>query len=249
MFDCEVNPHAAYKRHEQGWLSEVHDDLDLAIDRLVEARDARVGVSIGYVGNIVDVWERLIERDVNIDLGRTNEPPQPIRWRILSRRTPYKEAMALMAEDPDAFRAEIQLTLVRTRRPSTPWPNVACISGITATPSCSRPRGRAQTSPMGKVVSDIRRMLRTSWVRCASISDLAPTAGCAHLVSMRLLVTDAIASKVIRNMLGDAPDEIRQQLLDNLRWIESANDHQMAVGTGPAFCMPMLSGALQSRRR
>ena len=230
---CEVNPHAAYKRHDQGWLSEVHDDLDLAIDRLVEARDARVGVSIGYVGNIVDVWERLIERDVNIDLGSDQTSlHNPFGGGYCPVGRSYKEAMALMAEDPDAFRTEIQLTLVR---------HAAAIDTMAERGMYFWDYGNAfllEASRAGANLSDGKGGFRyPSYVEdimgpmCFDFGFGPYRWVCASGLDEDLLVTDAIASQVIRNMLGDAPDEIRQQLLDNLRWIESANDHQMAVGT------------------
>ena len=230
---CEVNPHAAFKRHEQGWLSEVHDDLDLAIDRLVEARDARVGISIGYVGNIVDVWERLIKRDVNIDLGSDQTSlHNPFGGGYCPVGRSYKEAMALMAEDPDAFRTEIQLTLVR---------HAAAIDTMAERGMYFWDYGNAfllEASRAGANLSDGNGGFRyPSYVEdimgpmCFDFGFGPYRWVCASGLDEDLLVTDAIASKVIRNMLGDAPDEIRQQLLDNLRWIESANDHQMAVGT------------------
>ena len=230
---CEVNPHAAFKRHEQGWLSEVHDDLDLAIDRLVDARDARVGVSIGYVGNIVDVWERLIERDVNIDLGSDQTSlHNPFGGGYCPVGRSYKEAMALMAEDPDAFRTEIQLTLVR---------HAAAIDTMADRGMYFWDYGNAfllEASRAGANLSDGNGGFRyPSYVEdimgpmCFDFGFGPYRWVCASGLDEDLLVPDAIASKVIRNMLGDAPDEIRQQLLDNLRWIESANDHQMAVGT------------------
>ena len=230
---CEVNPHAAYKRHEQGWLSEVHDDLDLAIDRLVEARDARVGVSIGYVGNIVDVWERLIEREVNIDLGSDQTSlHNPFGGGYCPVGRPYKEAMALMAEDPDAFRSEIQVTLVR---------HAAAIDTMAERGMYFWDYGNAfllEASRAGANLSDGQGGFRyPSYVEdimgpmCFDYGFGPYRWVCTSGLDEDLLVTDAIASQVIRNMLGDAPDEIRQQLLDNLRWIESANDHQMAVGT------------------
>ena len=230
---CEVNPHAAYKRHEQGWLSEVHDDLDLAIDRLVEARDARAGVSIGYVGNIVDVWERLIEREVNIDLGSDQTSlHNPFGGGYCPVGRPYKEAMALMAEDPDAFRSEIQLTLVR---------HAAAIDTMAERGMYFWDYGNAfllEASRAGANLSDGKGGFRyPSYVEdimgpmCFDFGFGPYRWVCTSGLDEDLLVTDAIASQVIRNMLGDAPDDIRQQLLDNLRWIESANDHQMAVGT------------------
>ena len=66
---AESNAHAAHKRHQQGWLSEVTDNIDVAIDRMVYCAKNKTAISIGYIGNIVDLWERLVEREVRVDLG------------------------------------------------------------------------------------------------------------------------------------------------------------------------------------
>jgi urocanate hydratase len=140
--------------------------------------------------------------------------------------------MALMAEDPDAFRTEIQLTLVR---------HAAAIDTMAERGMYFWDYGNAfllEASRAGANLSDGKGGFRyPSYVEdimgpmCFDFGFGPYRWVCASGLDEDLLVTDAIASKVIRNMLGDAPDEIRQQLLDNLRWIESANDHQMAVGT------------------
>ena len=66
---AESNAHAAHKRHEQGWLTEVTDQIDTAIDRMVECAESKTAISIGFIGNIVELWERLVERGVSVDLG------------------------------------------------------------------------------------------------------------------------------------------------------------------------------------
>ena len=230
---CEVNPHAAYKRHEQGWLSEVHDDLDVAIDRLVRARDDRTAISIGYIGNIVDVWERLIERQVNIDLGSDQTSlHNPFGGGYCPVGRSYNEAMALMADDPDAFRAEIQSTLVR---------HAAAIDTMSERGMYFWDYGNAfllEASRAGADLSDGHGGFRyPSYVEdimgpmCFDFGFGPYRWVCTSGEDADLLVTDAIAADVIRSMLQDAPEVIRQQLLDNLRWIESASDHHMAVGS------------------
>ena len=230
---CEVNPHAAYKRHEQGWLSEVHDDLDVAIDRLVHARDERTGVSIGYIGNIVDVWERLIERNVNIDLGSDQTSlHNPFGGGYCPVGRTYEDAMTLMAEDPDAFRAEIQSTLVR---------HAAAIDIMAERGMYFWDYGNAfllEATRAGADLSDGHGGFRyPSYVEdimgpmCFDFGFGPYRWVCTSGDDADLLATDAIAASVIRSMLDDAPDVIRQQLMDNLRWIESAHEHHMAVGS------------------
>lgn len=230
---CEVNPHAAHKRHEQGWLSEVHDDLDAAIDRLVEARDAQHGVSIGYVGNIVDVWERLVERGVPIDLGSDQTSlHNPFGGGYCPVGRSYDDAMTLMAQDPATFRDEIRSTLVRhanaidvmTERGMYFWDygNAFLLEATRAGADLGDGHGGFRYPSyvediMGPMCFDFG-FGPYRWV-CTSGQD-------ADLVA-----TDHIAADVIRTMLTVAPESIQQQLLDNLRWIEAANDHNMAVGS------------------
>ena len=230
---CEVNPHAAHKRHEQGWLSEVHDDLDVAIDRLVASRDAGVGVSIGYVGNIVDVWERLIERKVNIDLGSDQTSlHNPFGGGYCPVGRPYAEAMALMAEDPDTFREEIQSTLVRhanaidvmSERGMYFWDygNAFLLEASRAGANLDDGNGGFRYP---SYVEDIMGPM------CFDFGFGPYRWVCTSGADEDLVATDRIAAEVIQSMLDDAPDSIRQQLLDNLRWIEAADGHNMAVGS------------------
>jgi len=230
---CEVNPHAAHKRHEQGWLSEVHDDLDVAIDRLVASRDAGVGVSIGYVGNIVDVWERLIERKINIDLGSDQTSlHNPFGGGYCPVGRPYAEAMALMAEDPDTFREEIQSTLVRhadaidvmSERGMYFWDygNAFLLEASRAGANLDDGSGGFRYP---SYVEDIMGPM------CFDFGFGPYRWVCTSGADEDLVATDRIAAEVIQSMLDDAPESIRQQLLDNLRWIEAADGHNMAVGS------------------
>lgn len=230
---CEVNPHAAHKRHEQGWLSEVHDDLDVAIDRLVASRDAGVGVSIGYVGNIVDVWERLIERKVNIDLGSDQTSlHNPFGGGYCPVGRPYADAMALMAEDPVTFREEIRATLVRhanaidvmSERGMYFWDygNAFLLEASRAGANLDDGNGGFRYP---SYVEDIMGPM------CFDFGFGPYRWVCTSGTDKDLAATDRIAAEVIRSMLGDAPETIRQQLLDNLRWIEAADGHNMAVGS------------------
>ncbi|MGB2507144.1 MAG: urocanate hydratase, partial [Candidatus Poseidoniaceae archaeon] len=215
------------------WLSEVHEDLDLAIDRLIEARDQRLGISIGYVGNIVEVWERLIARDVNIDLGSDQTSlHNPFGGGYCPVGRPYAEAMALMAEDPLTFKQEIQTTLVR---------HAAAIDTMAERGMYFWDYGNAfllEASRAGADLSDGDGGFRyPSYVEdimgpmCFDFGFGPYRWVCASGEDADLVATDAIAADVLRSMLKDAPTSIRQQLLDNLRWIESADDHNMAVGS------------------
>ena len=111
---AESNQHAAYKRHQQGWLSEVTEDIDVAIDRMVECAANRQAISIGYVGNIVELWERLVERKVRVDLGSDQTSlHNPFQGGYFPVGMPYSEAAEMLSNDPELFKTKVRETLVR----------------------------------------------------------------------------------------------------------------------------------------
>ena len=230
---CEVNPHAAHKRHEQGWLSEVHHDLDEAIDRLVAAKTAREGVSIGYVGNIVDVWERLVDRDVAVELGSDQTSlHNPFAGGYCPAGMTYDEGMDLLASDPKRFKDEVQATLRRhaaaidtmANRGMYFWDygNAFLLEASRAGANVLNPDGSFRYP---SYVEDIMGPMCFDygfgpyrWV-CTSGRD------------EDLALTDTIAAEVIERLLETAHDGNRRQLMDNLRWIRAAGANNLAVGS------------------
>ena len=114
---AEVNPHAGAKRLDQGWLSVIHEDADDAIDRMLLSQSEGEGVSIGFVGNIVDLWSRLDARDVAVDLGSDQTSlHDPFGGGYLPQGYSLEDARALMQTDPDRYVIEVQRTLVEHAR-------------------------------------------------------------------------------------------------------------------------------------
>ena len=230
---AEINGHAAYKRHEQGWLSEVHEDLELAIDRLVEARDNKEAVSIGYVGNIVDVWRVLDERGVKIDLGSDQTSlHNPFGGGYYATGFSYDENARMLSEDPEKFKIEVQ----RTLREHANYIERMCERGMyfwdygnAFLLEASRAGADILTEDGGFIypsyVEDIMGPM------CFDYGFGPYRWVCSSCDSEDLVKTDKIAAEVLRKMSADAPQTIKQQLQDNIRWIEHAGEAELVVGS------------------
>ena len=230
---AEINGHAAYKRHEQGWLSEVHEDLDKAIDRLVEARDRKEAVSIGYVGNIVDVWRVLDQREVTIDLGSDQTSlHNPFGGGYYATGFSYEENARMLSEEPEKFKVEVQ----RTLREHAEYIANMCKKGM-----YFWDYGNAFLLEASRAGADILNP-DGSFIYPSYVEDImGPMCFdygfgpyrwvCSSGNPEDLAKTDEIAARVLTEMAKDAPDTIQQQLKDNIRWIESAQDSELVVGS------------------
>ena len=111
---AESNAHAAYKRHEQGWLTTVTEDVDDAIDQMLAAAETHTAISIGFVGNIVELWERLVERDVQVDLGSDQTSlHNPFQGGYFPAGFTFDEASVMLSTQPERFADEVRATLRR----------------------------------------------------------------------------------------------------------------------------------------
>jgi urocanate hydratase len=232
---AEINPDAIHKRHAQGWLQEVATDLDEVVARIEAARSAREPLSLGYLGNIVDLWEHFAEHGVAIDLGSDQTSLHlPYRGGYYPAGISFEQAQRLMVDDPAAFKSAVQASLRR---------QVAAIHRVRDQGMAFWDYGNAfllEASRAGaegiddpetggftypSYVEDIMGPMCFDygfgpfrWVCCSGEHG-------------DLQQTDAIASEVLAEMADGAPDEVRQQLLDNLRWISQAEDNALVVGS------------------
>ena len=111
---AEVNPEATYKRQEQGWVDEVYKDLDQLIDRALQAKENKEAVSIAYDGNIVDLWEKLVDRNVTVELGSDQTSlHNPWAGGYYPAGMSFEDANNMMADNPKQFKKEVKKTLVR----------------------------------------------------------------------------------------------------------------------------------------
>ncbi len=230
---AEINMDAAKKRHEQGWVDELYTDLDTVVTRMEEARANAQAVSIAYVGNVVDLWEHLSSNDIEIDLGSDQTSLHlPYMGGYYPAGIDLSTANRLMKDDPAQFRSLVQASLRRQVKAINrlcekgmhfwDYGNAFMLESKRANAEILTPAG---TFKYPSYVEDIMGPLCFDfgfgpfrWV-CASgdASDLA--------------TTDALAAAVLRELAAEAPAEIQRQYLDNLRWIESAGENEMVVGS------------------
>ena len=230
---AEMNPHAAIKRHEQGWLSTICYDVDEAIDLMVRNAENGDAISIGFVGNIADLWRRLVERDVRVDLGSDQTSlHNPWQGGYFPSGYSYAEAADLMSKDSDLFCQKVRETLldhmnsikIMSQRGMYFWDygNAFLLEASRAGSDILDEDGDF-TFPsyvediMGPICFDYG-FGPFRWVCCSGDpSDLE--------------LTDKIACDVLSQLASEANDSIKQQLHDNIRWIKQAGKNQMVVGS------------------
>lgn len=231
---AEINPTAAQKRHAQGWVDEIFTDLDELIDRIKVAKREEEAVSLAYQGNIVELWERLVDSDIHVDLGSDQTSlHNPYSGGYYPVGLSFEDGEKMIAENPAQFREGIHETLRR---------HVNAINKLTAKGMYFFDYGNAFlknardlakadiTKPDGSFkypsyVEDIMGPM------CFDYGFGPFRWVCASGKSEDLDKTDAIAAKVIEELLAKADDEIKQQLEDNLHWIKNAKQNQMVVGS------------------
>lgn len=230
---AESNAHAAYKRHEQGWLSEVTDDIDRAIDRMVEVAEQKEAVSIGFIGNIVDLWERLVERNVRVDLGSDQTSlHNPFQGGYFPAGFSYDESAAMLSNEPERFADEVRKTLRR---------HADAVNTLSRQGMYFWDYGNAFLLEAGRAGADV---LNTdgSFRYPSYVEDImGPMCFdygfgpyrwvCCSGKPEDLEITDRIAREVLESMMETAPPEIMQQMKDNIRWIREAGANNMVVGS------------------
>ena len=231
---AEINAKAAYKRHEQGWVDEITTSADEAIDMALEFQSAKRARSIAYLGNIVDLWERMVARDVHVDLGSDQTSlHNPWAGGYYPQGMSYEEANTMMAEDPATFKQRIQETLKR---------HVKAVNALVEKGMYFFDYGNAfllESSRAGAEIMDEEGELfrYPSYVQdimgpmCFDYGFGPFRWVCATGKSEDLDRTDIIAEQVLTQLMEKAPAEIRQQMDDNIRWIKGAKANKLVVGS------------------
>ena len=230
---AETNAHAAHKRHEQGWLTTVTESIDEAIDMMVDAAQRRVTISIGLIGNIVELWERCVERNIRVDLGSDQTSlHNPYQGGYFPADRSYEESATMLSEEPERFKKEVQATLRR---------HASAINTMAERGMYFWDYGNAfllEASRIGAdVVNEDGSFAYPSYVEdimgpmCFDYGFGPYRWVCTSGDPSDLAKTDEIAANVLREMLKSATDEVRQQISDNLRWIEQAGENNLVVGS------------------
>ncbi len=230
---AEVNPKAVEKRHEQGWVDEVFTDLNELLARIYEARNNKEAVSIAYQGNIVDLWERLARDEIYVELGSDQTSlHNPWAGGYYPAGMSFEESNRMMTADPEKFKEEVQKSLIR---------QVAAINKLTARGMYFFDYGNAFLLESGRAGADIMKadgnFRYPSYVQdimgplCFDYGFGPFRWVCTSSDPDDLSLTDKIAGDILEEMASEAPEEIKQQLNDNLRWIRAAEENKMVVGS------------------
>ena len=230
----EINPHAANKRHEQGWLSEIADSTDDAIDRMLAAKAEGRATSIGHIGNIVELLERMVERDVRIDLlSDQTSLHNPWQGGYYPVTLSFEEGKEMMSSDPGKFRQEVQETLRR---------HASAVNSLVENGAYFWDYGNAFLLEASRAGADVMNEDGSGFRYPSYVEDImGPMCFdygfgpfrwvCTSCDPEDLAKSDRIAQEVLSNMVKEAPEEIRQQMLDNIRWIDEAGKNKMVVGS------------------
>jgi urocanate hydratase len=230
---AEINPKAAEKRYEQGWVDELHRDLNELIPRIRKAVSAKEVVSLAYVGNVVDLWERLADEDIRVDLG-SDQTSLHNPWAGGYYPVGYslEESKRMMAEEPARFKEAVQASLRR---------HVAAINRLAAKGMYFFDYGNAFLLESSRAGADI--LLPDGRFRYPSyVQDIMGPMyfdygfGPFRWVCMSekpedLAKSDALAVQVLGEMAATAPEEIAGQMRDNIHWIEEAGRNHLVVGS------------------
>lgn len=230
---AEINPHAAEKRHAQGWVDELHSDLDELIPAIRKAVAEKRTVSMAYVGNVVDLWERLAAEEIHVDLGSDQTSlHNPWAGGYYPVGMTLEESNDMMAADPDQFRERVQESLRR---------QVTAINKLTSKGMYFFDYGNAfllQSQRAGAdIVGSDGKFRYPSYVQDI-MGPMFFDYGfgpfrwvCTSGDPKDLETTDRIAAEVMEKIRREAPEEIVGQMDDNIHWIKEAGRNRLVVGS------------------
>ena len=231
---AEINPKAAEKRHSQGWVDELHYSLDELVARVTGAVAAKEVVSLAYVGNVVDLWERLAEENIAVDLGSDQTSlHNPWAGGYYPVGYSYEESNRMMAEEPGRFREAVQQSLRR---------QVAAINKLTARGMYFFDYGNAFLLESSRAGADIMAEDGITFRYPSYVQDIMGPMFfdygfgpfrwvCTSGKAEDLEATDRIAADVLREIAKTAPEDIVGQLEDNIHWIVEAGKNRLVVGS------------------
>lgn len=231
---AEVNPKAVTTRHSQGWVDEIISDLDLLVQRVQKAQAHKEVVSIAYLGNVVDVWEKFDQAGVHVDLGSDQTSlHNPWAGGYYPAGLTFDQANDMMANDPEKFKTYVQESLRR---------HSAAVNKHTAKGTYFFDYGNAFLLESSRAGGDVMAANHIDFKYPSYIQDiLGPMCFdygfgpfrwvCASGKPEDLQKTDAIACVVLERMMESCPPEIQQQMADNIQWIKGAQQNQLVVGS------------------
>lgn len=230
---AEINPKVVQTRFSQGWVNEVYTDLKKLMDRIKKAQDNKEAVSFAYQGNIVDLWQGFIDEDLKVDLGSDQTSlHNPYAGGYYPVGLSYEESNKLMVENPGEFKNQVQQTLIK---------HVEVINKLSENGMYFWDYGNAFLLEASRAGADILKedgnFKYPSYVEdimgpiCFDYGFGPFRWVCTSNDPKDLDITDKIASEVLEEMIKNSPDQIKEQMEDNLHWIKSAKENKLVVGS------------------
>ncbi|NAS10465.1 urocanate hydratase [Poritiphilus flavus] len=231
---AEVNPVAARKRYEQGWVDELIEDMNSLIARTKRAMEAQETISLAYIGNVVEVWEQFLEADIYVHLGSDQTSlHNPWAGGYYPVDCSFEESNSLMAENPELFKEKVRQSLRR---------QVEAINRHTEKGTYFFDYGNAFLLEASRAGADIMAANGLDFKYPSYVQDiLGPMCFdygfgpfrwvCTSGDARDLEKTDAIALSVMKSIREDAPEVIQQQMQDNIKWISEAAQNKLVVGS------------------
>lgn len=232
---AEINPHAAQKRHSQGWVDELHYNLDELFACVKKAREEKAVRSFAYVGNAVDLWEYIVENNIQVDLGSDQSSlHNPFAGGYYPVGLSFEEANKMMADQPKRFKEAVYASLRR---------QVAAINKMSQRGMYFFDYGNAFLLESMRAGADILREDGSGRFKYPSYVEdiMGPMCFdygfgpfrwvCTSGKAEDLELSDQIAMEELRKLSAESPSEIKQQMIDNIRWIEGAKENKLVVGS------------------
>lgn len=245
---AEVNPKATHTRHSQGWVDEVIDDVVILATRVKEALQNSETVSIAYQGNVVDVWEHFYKENIKIDLGSDQTSlHNPWAGGYYPVGMSFEEANLCMANEPQKFQKEVKASLKR---------HAAAINKHTERGTYFFDYGNAFLLEASRAGADVMAENNIDFKYPSYVQDImGPMCFdygfgpfrwvCASGKPEDLELTDALACKVLEDLKKNAPEEIQQQMEDNITWIKGAQENKLVVGSQARILYADAEGRMQ----
>ncbi|MGZ5197224.1 MAG: urocanate hydratase, partial [Kaistella sp.] len=231
---AEVNPKITRIRHEQKWIDEIHESLEELVERVKTAKENGETVSLAYLGNVVDVWEKFDAEDLKIDIGSDQTSlHNPWAGGYYPVGILFEESNKMMAENPDHFKEKVQESLRR---------HASAINKHTAKGTYFFDYGNAFLLEASRAGADIMAENGIDFRYPSYVQDImGPMCFdygfgpfrwvCASGKPEDLAKTDEIASSVLEEIMKNSPPEIQQQMADNIKWIKGAQENKLVVGS------------------
>ncbi|HTL80293.1 MAG TPA: urocanate hydratase [Bacteroidia bacterium] len=230
---AEINPKATQTRYSQGWVDEVHEDLDKLLARIKTAQSKKEAVSLAYQGNVVDLWERLVKDNVKVDMGSDQTSlHNPWAGGYYPVGISFEDSKKMMADDPEKFKEAVRASLRR---------HADAINKLAANGMYFFDYGNAFLLEASRAGADIVNPDGTFKYKSYVQDILGPMCFdfgfgpfrwvCTSGDAADLELTDKIALKVLKSMHKTSPDEIKLQLSDNIAWIKDAMKNNLVVGS------------------